>query len=238
MVGVQDSDRAVEEARRVQPMAITLDVLMPKRNGWLVLADLKSAPETSGIPIIVCSIIEDESKGFALGAADYLVKPIGERDLTRVLDRVNGYRPVRSVLVVDDEADALQLIRRMLEGRPDMQVIEAHSGAEGVAHVQASRPDVVLLDLMMPDIDGFAVLETIKSNRLSHDIPVIVVTAKDLTHEDRERLQGKAAALLNKGAFDAERLLGEIGSVLAQIDKSRPSSNGSMPQPVAEVERA
>jgi GAF domain-containing protein/CheY-like chemotaxis protein len=221
--GVQDASQAVAEARRLQPAAITLDVLMPNQDGWAVLAELKSAPDTSHIPVIVCSIIEDESKGFALGAADYLVKPITESELLRALDRANHGKAAQTVLVIDDEADALRLIRRMLEARPGFQVIEAQGGLQGIASVQALQPDVVILDLMMPDIDGFAVLETIKSNRLSRSTPVIIVTAKELTEDDRARLRGQTAALLNKGAFDSERLLGEIASALAAINGSRPA---------------
>ncbi len=225
VLGLHDASQAVSEARRLQPAAITLDVLMPNRDGWAVLAELKSTPDISHIPIIVCSIVEDESKGFALGAADYLVKPIIESELLRALDRANHGKAAQTVLVIDDEADALRLIHRMLEARPGFQVIEAQGGLQGIASVQAHRPDVVILDLMMPDIDGFAVLETIKSNRLSRNTPVIIVTAKELTEDDRARLRGQTAALLNKGTFDSERLLGEIASALATINGSRSVLN-------------
>ncbi|HLF28773.1 MAG TPA: GAF domain-containing protein [Anaerolineae bacterium] len=225
VIGLSDSTKAVQEAQRLRPAAITLDVLMPNRDGWSVLADLKSVSETSSIPIVVCSILEDQSKGFALGAADYLIKPISENELLRALERVNGSRPVRSVLVIDDEPEATRLLRRMLEARPGLRVIEALGGAQGIVNVQTHQPDVVILDLMMPDIDGFAVLETIKSNRLSRNIPVIIVTAKELTEEDRVRLQGKTVALLNKGGFDSERLLQEIIAVLERIN-SAVQANG------------
>ncbi|HEY4688185.1 MAG TPA: GAF domain-containing protein [Anaerolineae bacterium] len=234
VIGLSDTSKAVEETKRLQPFAITLDVLMPNRDGWSVLADLKSNPDTSGIPIIVCSIVEDESKGFALGAADYLVKPISETDLVRALERVNGNKPVQTVLVIDDEPEAIRLIRRMLDNRPGYKVIEAQGGALGIATTQAAQPDVVLLDLMMPDIDGFAVLETLKTNRLSRDIPVVIVTAKELTEDDRTRLRGKAAALLNKGAFDAQRLLSEIASALEHIEATQKPPSTSVTTPQAE----
>ncbi len=229
VIGLQDATQSVEEARRLQPIAITLDVLMPNRDGWSVLADLKSSPDTSRIPIIVCSILEDESKGFALGATDYLVKPITESELLWALGRVNRATTAQTVLVIDDELDAIRLVRRVLEAHSRYRVIEAQGGAHGIASVQAHRPDVVILDLMMPDIDGFAVLETIKSNRLTRDTPVIIVTAKDLTDEDQTRLRGKTAALLNKGMFDSERLLGEIAAALDRIGAAvAPSPHGAV----------
>jgi CheY-like chemotaxis protein len=218
VIGLLDATRAVDEARRLNPMAITLDVLMPNRDGWSTLADLKSTPDTSRIPIIVCSIIQDESKGFSLGAADYLVKPIAENELLRALERANRNKATQTVLVIDDEPEAIRLVRRMLEAWSGYKVLEAIGGAQGIASVQAQQPDLVILDLMMPDIDGFAVLETIKSNRSTQDTPIVVVTAKDLTEEDRRRLQGKTVALLNKGMFDSERLLNEISAALNRID--------------------
>jgi CheY-like chemotaxis protein len=190
---------------------------MPNRDGWSVLADLKSAPEISRVPIIVCSIIEDESKGFSLGAADYLVKPITESELLRALDRVEHRSPVQTVLVVDDEPDAVRLVRRVLESRSGYRVLEAMSGAQAIAAVKDHRPEVVLLDLMMPDIDGFGVLEQMKSNSLTRNIPVIVITAKELTEEDRTRLQGQVTALFSKGGLNAEHLLSEIAAALSRL---------------------
>ncbi len=220
VIGLRDTDRAAQEAARLKPATIMLDVLMPaeRRDGWSILAELKSTPATRDIPIVVCTIVEDQNKGFALGAADYLVKPVSESDLMRALDRASFSKAIRTVLVVDDELDAIRLLRRMLEGRPGVNVIEAQGGAMGIAAAQTYQPDVVLLDLMMPDIDGFAVLETIRGNRHTRDIPVIVVTAKDLTEEDRARLHGKVVAMLNKGALDSERLMNEIAAALARLN--------------------
>ncbi|HET7089294.1 MAG TPA: GAF domain-containing protein [Anaerolineae bacterium] len=225
VIGLRDTERAVQEAARLKPATIILDVLMPaeRRDGWSILAELKSTPATRDIPIVVCTIVEDQNKGFALGAADYLVKPVSESDLMRALDRASFSKAIHTVLVVDDELDAIRLLRRMLEGRPGVNVIEAQGGAMGIAAAQTYQPDLVLLDLMMPDIDGFAVLETIRGNRHTHDIPVIVVTAKDVTEEDRARLHGKVVAMLNKGALDSERLMNEIAAALARLNRRQPA---------------
>ncbi len=237
VVGLNDASRAVEEARRLQPFAITLDVLMPNRDGWAVLAELKTTPEVSRIPILVCSIVEDESKGFSLGASDYLVKPIVESELLRALDRVGTGKPAQTVLIVDDEPEAIRLVRRILDGRSGFRVLEAQGGAQGIASVQAHRPDLVLLDLMMPDLDGFAVLDTIRGNRLTHSTPVIIVTAKDLTEEDRARLRGKTSALLNKGLFAPEKLLSEIAMALDQLTRKEPSRPAAAAPASAVAER-
>ena len=224
VIGLTDASRAVEEVKRLRPFAITLDVMMPNRDGWAVLAELKTALETSRIPIVVCSIIEDESKGFALGAAEYLVKQITEAELLRALERVDHRSPTQTVLVIDDEPDAVRLVRRMLEARSGFRVLEASGGALGIASVQADRQDVVLLDLMMPDVDGFSVLENIKTGSLTHNIPVIVITAKELTNEDRARLDGKVTALLKKGGLDSEQLLAEIASALGRLSQERKAA--------------
>ncbi len=218
VIGLTNSSKAVEEARRLLPFAITLDVLMPGRDGWDVLADLKKTPEIANTPIVLCSIIHDKSKGYSLGAADYLVKPITESELLGALERVRHNTDVRRVLIVDDEPDALNLLKRLLEAEPNYEVIEASGGAEALAAVQLDKPDLMILDLMMPDIDGFAVLDNIKSSTLTRHIPVIIVTAKELTADDRARLQGKTVALFNKGMFTADQLLADIVNALQAMN--------------------
>jgi signal transduction histidine kinase/CheY-like chemotaxis protein len=229
VIGVIDPTKAVEEARRLLPYAITLDVMMPQKDGWDVLAELKKTPEISNTPILVCSIIQDKTRGFSLGATDYLVKPITEDELRRALERVKREHNVNKILVVDDEPSALQLLKRILAAQPQYTVLEAGGGAQALNVVQSSKPDLILLDLMMPEIDGFAVLEFLKGNPETHDIPVIIVTAKEITREDRERLNGKMAALYNKGMFTAEQLLADISAALQAM-------NGDMIQEGKQVE--
>jgi GAF domain-containing protein/DNA-binding response OmpR family regulator/anti-sigma regulatory factor (Ser/Thr protein kinase) len=218
VIGITDPTKAVEEARRVLPYAITLDVMMPRKDGWDVLADLKKTPEISNTPILVCSIVQDKTRGFSLGAADYLVKPITEDELRHALERISRDRLINKILVVDDEPSALLLLKRILESQPQYQVLDATGGAQALTIVQNEKPDLVLLDLMMPEVDGFAVLDNIKSNADTHDIPVIIVTAKEITAEDRERLNGNMTALYNKGMFTAEQLLNDIGQALATMN--------------------
>ena len=217
VIGLTDPAKAVDEAKRLLPFAITLDVLMPNRDGWQVLAELKKTPEIASTPILVCSIIQDKTKGFSLGAVDYLVKPITENELLNALDRVNRTKAIHKILAVDDEPDALNLLRRMLETQPQIEILMAPGGAQALAAVQNDKPDLILLDLMMPDIDGFAVLDNIKGSTLTRNIPVIIVTAKELTAEDQARLTGKTVALFNKGMFTAEELLTDIVTALESL---------------------
>ena len=218
VIGLTDPTKAVDEAKRVLPFAITLDVLMPNRDGWAILADLKKTPEINQTPIVVCSIIQDRTKGYALGATDYLVKPITEDELLHTLERVNKDHLIHKVLVVDDEPSALQLVRRIVATQPQYQVHEADCGAQALAMIQADRPDLILLDLMMPDIDGFAVLDSVKSSTLTRHIPVIIITAKEITPEDRLRLEGKTVSVFNKGMFTSEQLLIDIGNALKAMN--------------------
>jgi CheY-like chemotaxis protein len=218
VIGVTDPTRAIDEAKRLLPYAITLDVMMPQKDGWDVLIELKKTPEISNTPILVCSIIHDKTRGFSLGATDYLVKPITEDELRRALERVKRDRIVNKILVVDDEPSALQLLKRILATQPQYVVLEASGGAQALAVVQSDKPDLLLLDLMMPEIDGFAVLETLKASPATRDIPVIIITAKDITAEDRARLNGKMAALYNKGMFTAEQLLADISTALQNMN--------------------
>jgi CheY-like chemotaxis protein len=192
--------------------------MMPNRDGWSLLADLKSTPEISRVPIVICSIIHDKTKGFSLVATEYLVKPITEDELLHALDRVSRHNEIKNVLVIDDEPAAVKLVKRILEDKGAYQVLEASGGAEGISRVQNDMPDLIILDLMMPDVDGFAVLETIKSSAATRHIPVIVLTAKEITAEDRERLDGHAVALFNKGMFNADQLLSELATALKQLN--------------------
>jgi signal transduction histidine kinase/CheY-like chemotaxis protein len=211
-------DRVVEEAKRIRPYAITLDIFLPDINGWEIVQALKSDPETRDIPIIVCSISNDRDKGLSMGVADYLVKPILEQDLLDALERVSdGGRP-RDILVVDDTAEDRGLLRRILEGA-DYHVREATGGAEAIDLIHATPPELVVLDLMMPDVDGFAVLEELKSDATTRDIPVVVVTAKELTAAERALLTLRVESLLEKGIFDQENLLEDVGAALARLSE-------------------
>jgi CheY-like chemotaxis protein len=213
----------VQKAKEVSPYAITLDVLMPGKDGWQVLQELKNCPETHDIPIVICSILSEEGRGFSLGAADYLVKPIMEDELLNALARLDHPSGKRvEVLVIDDHVDDILLIRRILEAQGDYHISEANGGLAGIEMVHRRPPDVIILDLMMPDVDGFGVLEALKRESKTRAIPVIVVTAKQLTDEDRKRLNGQVEVLLNKGLFTERELLEDVKVALQKVQSHLP----------------
>ncbi|MGQ9710549.1 MAG: GAF domain-containing protein [Anaerolineae bacterium] len=220
VVGLSDPFRVVEEARRIRPFAITLDVMMPGKDGWQVIQELKADPETRDIPVVMCTIVSEKGRGLSLGAADYLVKPILEQDLLAALDRLDREEGRHRVLVVDDKPDDLHLLRRMIEAQGGYEVIEASSGQEAVLLVHQRRPHIVILDLMMPEMDGFAVLEALKADESTRAIPIIVVTAKELTEQDRHLLNHRIEALIQKGVLRSEELLEDVAAALRKMERA------------------
>ena len=217
VVPVTDPCMAVEMARKVQPFAITLDVMMPNTDGWQVLAALKEDPVTRSIPVVMCTIVEEQERGFSLGAVGYLTKPILEEDLIGALDQLNGDGLIHEVLVVDDDPDVLSLVQRSLRNNPAYHVRLAHGGPEGLVAIQTQPPDAIVLDLFMPDLDGFTLLETVRENPKLRKIPVIIFTAGDLTYEQSMRLSEFSQRMLHKGVFNEEELLANIESALKQF---------------------
>ena len=177
---------------------------MPGMDGWAVLSALKGDPATADIPVVLLTILDDRDLGFALGATDYLTKPV---DRARLLRLVRQYVPQdqrQRALVVEDDPATREMLRRMLE-RDGWAVTEAPNGRVGLERVASGRCDLVLLDLMMPDLDGFKFVERLRAEPAWRAIPVLVVTAKDLTDDERRRLNGKVACVLQKGTIHAGR---------------------------------
>ncbi|MBI4783342.1 MAG: PAS domain-containing protein [Oscillatoriophycideae cyanobacterium NC_groundwater_1537_Pr4_S-0.65um_50_18] len=208
-------DEGLALAETLHPDAITLDVLLPHMNGWEVLASLKADPALADIPVIVMSMVDDKNLGFTLGAADYLTKPVDYKRLTRLLDQYcpqdrlpgEGDRP--TVLVAEDDIATREMFRKMLE-REGWQVIEAENGRVALEKLEEGQPDLVLLDLMMPEVDGFQFLNTLRQKPQWRSLPIIVVTAMDLTPGDRLRLNGYVEQILQKGAYCRDDLLREV----------------------------
>jgi len=220
VVGLTDPFRVVEEARRIRPFAITLDVMMPGKDGWQVIQELKADPETRDIPVVMCTIVSEKGRGLSLGAADYLVKPILEQDLIAALDRLDREEGRHRVLVVDDQPDDRNLLRRMIESQEGYEVMEAGSGQEAILLVHQRRPHIIILDLLMPEMDGFAVLEALKADEATRSIPIIVVTAKELTERDRQVLNNRIEALIQKGVLRREELLEDVASALRKLARA------------------
>ncbi|MBM3337894.1 MAG: response regulator, partial [Betaproteobacteria bacterium] len=186
--------------------------LMPQLDGWTVLAAIKGDPELADIPVILMTIIDDRTRGYALGATEYLIKPVNREKLTGVLRAACGTAG-RKVLVIDDDDFMRNGVVQSLQ-RDGWEVSEAANGSLGIASLGHSRPDVIMLDLMMPEMNGFEFLIEMRSKAEWRDIPVLVVTAKDLTAEERAQLNGHVERVMDKGSAELAHLLGEIGQVL------------------------
>jgi GAF domain-containing protein/CheY-like chemotaxis protein len=213
-----NGEEGLRIAKEQRPDAITLDVMMPGMDGWTVLSALMADPELRDIPVIMLTIVEDRSTGYALGASEYLSKPV---DRNRLLAVLAHYRRDLPIMVVDDDADVRELLRRTLE-EAGYTVIEAENGQAALALLEQGLPGVILLDLMMPELDGFGVVSALRDRETWHDIPVIIITAKDLTEEERTWLNGSVVRILEKGAPAREALLSEVRElVAASIDAHR-----------------
>jgi signal transduction histidine kinase/CheY-like chemotaxis protein len=203
-------------ARDVRPALILLDVLLPSADGLGALATLKADPELAEIPVVMICATPEEGIGFALGAADYLVKPVERDDLLRAVERHLPGRADGPVLVVDDDPATRDLLRKILE-RNGREVVEAVDGREALERVDSARPALVLLDLMMPVMDGFSFVAALRRrpDGAGAEIPVVVLTAKELTHADHRFLAGQVQAVMEKGSYSQEELLHEIRRALA-----------------------
>jgi CheY-like chemotaxis protein len=201
-------------AKELRPDAITLDVLMPGMDGWAVLTTLKGDPELADIPVVMLTIVEEKSMAYVLGASEYLTKPIDRSRLIAVLERYRSENRARTILVVEDDPATRDSLRRALEPG-GWAVGEAENGKIGLARVEESRPGLILLDLMMPEMDGFEFITELRRHEEWRGIPVVVITAKDLTAEDHRRLNGYVAAIVQKSASSREELLAEVRDLLA-----------------------
>jgi signal transduction histidine kinase/DNA-binding response OmpR family regulator len=200
-------------ARELQPQAIVLDVLMPSMDGWAVLSALKADPALADIPVIMLTMVDERNMGFALGATDYLSKPIDHGRLTAILRQHVGPN-APTVLIVEDDPGTRDILRRMLE-REACTVVEADNGRSGLERVRERPPDLILLDLMMPEMDGFEFVAELRKRDEWRGIPVVVISAKDLTQAERLRLQGNVERIMTKGAYNRDELLTQVHEFLA-----------------------
>lgn len=212
-----DGEEGFEKAKLFQPALITVDILLPKIDGWELLTRLKADQTTALIPVVVVSIIDEPGRGFSLGAADYLLKPVDREVLVRVIQRVarssaSGQRE-RTVLVIDDDPVILELIEAVL--RPEgFEVLKAKDGRHGLQMAHERNPALVVLDLLMPQMDGFEVVDEMKGRPETAAIPIVVLTNKSLSREEKDRLNGRIIAIRQKGEFHREDFVAQVRSLL------------------------
>jgi signal transduction histidine kinase/CheY-like chemotaxis protein len=215
----------LKRAKELRPIAITLDVMMPDLDGWSVLAALRQDAELAEIPVIMVTIVDEHRRGVALGAAAYLTKPIDRERLHRLVGRFRSpARPTR-ILVVEDDQIQRERVRGWLAGQQWI-VQDAANGREALACLQEHKPDLILLDLMMPEMDGFAVVAALQKEPGWRDIPVIVITSLDLDAGDRERLNSGVQSVLVKDTFRPTELVDRIRRLVRQRGEASVVTEG------------
>ena len=214
----KSGQEALERARQLKPAAITLDIIMPELDGWEVITRLKSDEATSSIPIVVVSVVDNPELGMALGAIDYFVKPVNASGLVERLNHIDlprapGEHEFR-VLVVDDEAANRTLLTEALEPA-GFTVLPASGGRQAIEMAKAERPDLVLLDLLMPEVNGFAVVEALRADDRTRDTPIMVLTAANLTESDKRLLSGRVSEILSRSSVATSDIVGRLKALVA-----------------------
>jgi signal transduction histidine kinase/DNA-binding response OmpR family regulator len=226
---VSKGSQVVAKAAALQPAVITLDVLLPDLDGWEVLGRLKHEEATRAIPVVVISVVDNPELGLALGAMDYFVKPVIAKDLVARLGRFNLAHKTAGgkveVLVVDDERANRDWLSGILEPA-GFDVISASGGAQAIELARSRKPDLVLLDLMMPEVSGFDVVEALRADPATRQMPIMVLTAKDLTTADKRHLNGQVSTILRRGSTGATDLIVMLHEVIAQRAEA---ANGATP---------
>jgi CheY-like chemotaxis protein len=212
-------EEGLELARKVRPRMITLDVMMHDIDGWSVLKQLKEDPKLESIPVVMVSMVADKEAGYTLGAVDSLSKPVRREELIQIAHRYAGDAQSKHVLVVDDEAINRDLVNRYLID-DNWSVEQAENGKVALAKMQEFKPDLILLDLMMPVMDGFEFAEEIRNHDEYRSIPIIVVTAKSLDDQDKKRLRGSVQRIIQKGSIGRQDLLSQIEEILDKTSKN------------------
>lgn len=211
-----DGEEAIKKAKEYQPFLITLDVMLPKKDGWDVLSELKNSQDVASIPVIIVSMVDNKDLGFSLGAVEYLIKPI---DRVKLIDIVTSCIPAErdksksmTVLVVDDDEKAVKYMSSVLENA-GFDVLRAYSGKAGINLAINNKPDLMILDLMMPEVSGFDVVEKLRTHPTAKGIPIIICSAKDITPEDKKILNGHILAIVQKSSHTKEDLLSSIKKI-------------------------
>ena len=225
-------EQALELAKKLHPEAITLDVMMPGMDGWAVLSALKADPDLAEIPVILLSFVGNKSLGFALGASDYLTKPVDAKRLAALLrkyrrdqDNLENNNLTCQILIVEDDVTTRGILRRILE-KQGWTVTEADSGRAALDHLDVSRPNLILLDLMLPEMDGFELIGELRKSYSGDPIPIVVITGKDLTPAESQQLNGCVDRVLKKGVYSCDTLLRDVRSIVNNRFDRRYGSNG------------
>ena len=218
VVGLLSGHDAVSKAAEISPVAITLDIMMPEKDGWQVLYELKQSPLTQDIPVIILSIVDNKKLGFSLGAAEYIVKPINKDLLLHKLKSLENITSIQNILVVDSNHNTVEQIRDLLSDG-DYRIEGAHSSEETADRIEQNLPDLIVLNPIMPEPVGIDVLEFIKFDSRTKDIPLILLTQKELSASDYENLNGRIQLILNKGIMSEKDLLEQLAETIKKCQR-------------------
>ena len=213
--GVQGLQMAQEHI----PMAITLDIMMPNKDGWQVLYALKNDSQTRDIPVVLVTVVDQKALGYQLGASDYLVKPLNADDLLASLSRIGCREQKSRLLVVDDDPNIHEMVAQLLEGS-SYQIQAVSDGAKAVAVAQTDPPDIILLDLLMPHMDGFSVIEELRQHPKTSGIPIVILTAKSLSAAEENSLKQRIFTVIQKQGLQGEALLETIAFALTRTNNT------------------
>jgi signal transduction histidine kinase/CheY-like chemotaxis protein/HAMP domain-containing protein len=220
-----DGEEGLQQARAIRPAVITLDVVMPGKDGWTLLKELKDDPVLKNIPVLMVSIVDDKHKGFSLGVADYMTKPVDRNRLLTLLERYKLDGSGGNVLIVEDDGATRQQMRRIFVSE-GWRVREAVNGRAGLQLVQDAIPDLILLDLIMPEMDGFEFVDSLQTLPDVKGVPIVVITGADLTDEDRKRLNGGVEQIIKKSVDGTPTFLDEVRRYVGQYLSARTKTSG------------
>ena len=215
VLAASDGEQGLRMAQEQMPIAITLDIMMPNKDGWQVLHALKNDPKTREIPVVLVTVVDQKALGYQLGATDYLVKPLKADDLLASLSRIMSREQRSRLLVVDDDPNVHDMVAQLLEDS-NYQIQAVSDGAQAIAAAQTEPPDIILLDLLMPNMDGFGVIEELRQHPKTREIPIVILTAKSLSADEEKSLEQRIYTVIQKQGLQGEALLETISSTLTQ----------------------
>ena len=217
VVGHFTGEGAVDKAREIRPTAITLDIMMPGKDGWEVLQELKKDPAVQDIPVIILSIVDEKKIGFSLGATEYMVKPIDKKLLLHKLKNLEKLTSIKNILMVDEESGTVHALGRTLH-EVGYKITKAYNNTAAIEAIAVEKPDLIVLNLMIrPDENGADLMEYIKTDESVNNVPLILITNSDLSDEDMKELDGRIRATFNKAVLAEDDLLETLKNTIRKM---------------------
>ncbi|PSN20836.1 hybrid sensor histidine kinase/response regulator [filamentous cyanobacterium CCP5] len=215
VITASNGEEGLRLAKEHHPDAITLDVMMPDIDGWTVLSAIKTDSKIADIPVIMLSMVDDKKLGYALGASEYLLKPINRQQVANVLHKYQLKETPCALLIVEDDSITREMMRRQLSSE-DVKIIESSNGQQALDLISKTKPGIIILDLMMPNMDGFEFIHQLRRTPEGRSVPIIVITAKELNSSERDFLSTRVERIFQKGAYDRMTLLDEVRTLLTK----------------------